>query len=294
MYREKSKVRIISVYCLFFFLIIVLCSCEGVYTIQGKVIAINGEPLPGVSVSSPEIYKHVITNARGVFTLRLTRQINKLEFMKSDYLPVIVPVPFGNTKTVTLPDIVLIPKPISPGVYLLNKDKNQYMPLNRGKIERTEISKGNHVPSIKASDVIQIKEDTISIYVFRLPQYDITLYRMKEYVSESVDSKTETKGDKSSKKTEDKDTIVQKEKKVWIPDEPVLVHTEFLSELDTNLFVLRPVNQLRPGMYCVNWRAFESPFPRMVDCFLFSIQENIDTEKPEQDNTLSEEQKKDK
>lgn len=273
MKRENFRFKT-DLYCFFFvFLCIFFVSCEGVYTVQGKVIAINGEPLPGVCVSSPETFRHVITNTKGNFIFRISKPISKLEFIKSDYLPYTVSLHLIDKKNIVLPDIFLTPKPFNPGVYFLNKEKNNYTPLVKGKIGRTEVEGKNSVPSVKISEIITIKDPILPIYVFRLPQYDLTLYQMKEYIS----TKDEEKINKKVEKTEEQPAGHNGEekigKKLWIPDRPILTHTEFLSEMDTTLFVLKPVNELKPGVYCVNWRAFEVPFPRINDCFLFSVEE---------------------
>jgi len=57
--------------------------------------------------------------------------------------------------------------------------------------------------------------------------------------------------------------------------------------MDTSLFVLKPVNELKPGVYCISWRAFEVPFPRMNDCFLFSIEEETKTDNSSDETTPS-------
>ncbi len=274
------------------FLYVFFTSCGGMYTIQGNVFAVNGEPLPGVCVSSPEIFNHVITNTKGNFVFRISKPINNLEFIKSDYLPYTVSLSFTDKKNITLPDIFLTPKPSTPGVYFLDKEKNNYMALIKGKIERTEIDKQNFVPSVKLNEVIQIKNFIPSIYVFRLPQYDLTLYQMKEYTPGKGEGKLSKKADKAEKQPVGQNANEKTEKRIWVPDKPILTHTEFLSEMDTSLFVLRPVNELKSGVYCINWRAFEVPFPRINDCFLFSIEEENKTDNPSNESTSSQDSNK--
>lgn len=294
MKRENLQIKKIVDCFLFIPIFIFLSSCEGVYTIQGKVFAINGEPLPGVCVSSPEIFSHVVTNTKGNFVFRFSKPISKLEFIKSDYLPFNISIRFAEKKYITLTDIFLTPKPSTPGVYFLDKAKNRYLPLIKAKIERTQIEKQNSVPSIKLSEITQIKDTFPQLYVFRLPQYDLTLYQMKEYIPNVNETKQDKKIDKTEKQSDEKDTLISKEKKIWIPDKPILTHTEFLSEMDTSLFLLKPVSELKPGVYCINWRAFEVPFPRMVECFLFSIEEEPKTSESHTEPTLSDMQKEDK
>lgn len=280
MKRENFHLKRV-VYFFYIFLCLLFTSCEGMYTVQGKVLAINGDPLPGVCVSSPEILKHDITNTKGNFVLRISKPISKLEFIKSDYLPSTVSLSFIDKKNITLPDMILTPKPSIPGVYFLDKEKNNYISLIKGKIEKTEIGKQNSVPSVKLNEIVQVKNRVPSIYIFRLPQYDLTIYQMKEYIL----NKDEGKVDKTGKQPTGQNVNEKTEKKIWIPDKPVLTHTEFLSEMDTSLFVLKPVNELKPGVYCVNWRAFEVPFPRMNDCFLFSIEEEAKIESSHDEST---------
>lgn len=294
MERENLQIRKVGNCFLFVSLFIFISSCEGIYTIQGKVFAINGEPLPGVCVSSPEIFSHVVTNTKGSFVFRLSKPISKLEFIKSDYLPFTVSVHFAEKKYITLTDIFLTPKPATPGVYFLDKEKNRYLPLIKGKIERTQIEKRNSVPSIKLSELTQIEDTFPKLYVFRLPQYDLTLYQMKEYTPKVDEIKSDKKMDKIEKQSDEKDTIVSKEKKIWIPDKPILTHTEFLSEMDTSLFLLKPVSELKAGVYCINWRAFEVPFPRISECFLFSIAEEPKANESSEESASSDTKKEDK
>lgn len=269
-------------YCLLSILLSVfLFSCKGVYTIQGKVLAINGEPLPGVCVSSPEILEYTVTNARGTFVLHLHQPVSTLEFIKSDYLPYTVSLHSMSKDKINLPEIFLTPKPFVPGVYFLEKEKNRYIPFTKGKIERIQVANQNFVPSIKLKDLISTFDTYPSIYIFRLPQYDITVYQMKEYQSKKEES-SDKKMEKSAKKTGEEHKTEQPAEKIVVPDAPILVHTELLSEADTSLFVVKPVNELKPGIYCVNWRAFESLFPRINDCFLFEVKSNTIS-----DNSLS-------
>lgn len=286
MIRENFQIKRILCYFFYLSLCILSISCEGGYTIQGNVFAINGEPLPGVCVSSPEIFKYVITNTKGNFVFCISKPINKLEFMKSDYLPYTVSLSFTDRKNITLQSIILTPKPSTPGVYFLNKEKNNYIPLIKGKIEKTEIEKQNSIPSVKLNEITTIKKTSPSIYIFRLPQYDVTLYQMKEYIpNNKYGDKSKDKTDKPSVRESLKE---EKEKKIWVPDKPILTHAEFLSEIDTSLFVLRPIDELKSGIYCVNWRAFEVPFPRMNDCFLFSIEEEQKIDDIHNESTPSE------
>ncbi|MGC8846668.1 MAG: hypothetical protein ACP5QY_12545 [Candidatus Hydrogenedens sp.] len=293
MKRGNQKKRKVVNSFLFISLLLFLASCEGIYTIQGKVFAINGEPLPGVCVSSPEIFSHVITNAKGSFVFRFSKPISKLEFIKSDYLPFTISLHFSEKKYITLTDIFLTPKPSSPGVYFLDKEKNRYLPLIKGKIERTQFQKRNSVPSIKLSEIVHIRDTFPQLYVFRLPQYDITLYQMKEYTTGADETKPDKNSDKKEKQSAEKDTEVSKERKIWIPDKPILTYAEFLSEQDTSLFLFKPVSELKPGVYCVNWRAFEVPFPGMSECFLFSVEEEQKAEESSAKTPLSDTKKED-
>ncbi|HOQ31411.1 MAG TPA: hypothetical protein PLA12_02755 [Candidatus Hydrogenedens sp.] len=294
MERENLLIKEVLNCFLFISLLIFLSSCEGIYTIQGKVFAINGEALPGVCVSSPEIFSHVVTNTKGSFVFRLSKPISKLEFIKSDYLPFTVSIHFAEKKYITLTDIFLTPKPSTPGVYFLDNAKNRYLPLIKGKIERTQIEKQNSVPSIKLSEITQVKDTFPKLYVFRLPQYDVTMYQMKEYVPKVDEMKSDKKVDKTEKQSDGKDTPVPQERKIWIPDKPVLTHTKFLSEMDTSLFLLKPVSELKPGVYCINWRAFEMPFPRISECFLFSIVEESEIKESSTEPATSDTKKEEK
>ncbi|HOK08776.1 MAG TPA: hypothetical protein PLT82_04970 [Candidatus Hydrogenedens sp.] len=254
-------------------LLIVLCigivSCEGRYVISGKVFATNGEPLPGVSISSPETLDYTITNTKGEFVYRLQKPISKIEFIKSDYLPMQITVDSWQEKKITLPNIVLTSKPSISGVYFFDERNNRYIPLFKNKIERIQIDTNNSIPAIKMNMPITIETTKPRVFVFRMPQYELSLYKMKKYIQDKEEvkkNKTEEKEKKSSN-----ENVSEEERYIWIPDEPILVSTEFLSELDTSLFVVKPVDDLKTGVYCINWRAFEVPFPRINDSYLFSV-----------------------
>ena len=277
---NKTRIWVgVKSYCFFVLCFLFFSSCEVPYVVKGKVLTINDEPLPGVSVSSPETLKHVITDAKGDFVFYLQKPVNTLEFLKSDYLPMKVPITGWKETNAFSIKISLTPKPLAPGIYLLERNKNRYVPLVKGRVERIQIEEKNYIPAIKLEEPLHIKDVSLCLYVYRLPQYDLTLYKMKKYESKKRDVKENTKEDKKNDETVQKKTPKQDNKEIWIPDEPVLIHTEFLSELDPSLFVLKPINELKPGVYCVNWRAFEVPFPRMNDGFLFTVEET-QVEKP--------------
>lgn len=263
----------IKTYYFFILCLIYLSSCQMPYIIKGKVLAINGEPLPGVSVSSPETLQHVITDAKGEFVFTTRKPVKSLEFIKSDYLPVKVPITGWTDTNAFNVEISLTPKPIAPGIYLLEEDKNRYIPLSKGKVERIQIEEKNSIPAIKLKEPLRIEEVSPRLFVYRLPQYDLTLYKMTELEEKKNTEKENKKENKEESKDIQEEIREQDNKKIWIPNEPILTHAEFLTELDPSLFVVKPINELKPGVYCLNWRAFEVPFPRMNDCFLFTVEE---------------------
>ncbi|HOV32163.1 MAG TPA: hypothetical protein PLX23_02215 [Candidatus Hydrogenedens sp.] len=272
--KKNRKCIRVKIYCFFISCLLFFFSCEVAYVVKGKVLTINGEPLPGVSVSSPETLKHVITDAKGDFVLYLQKPVNTLDFLKSDYLPMKVPITGWKETNAFSIKISLTPKPIAPGIYLLEENKNRYVPLSKGKVERIQIEEKNSIPAIKLKEPLHIKDIYPRLFVYRLPQYDLTLYKMTEYKEEEKDIiKEKKKRDKEENKDIQKETQEQDDKIILIPDEPILIHTEFLTELEPSLFVVRSINELKPGVYCLNWRAFEVPFPRMNDCFLFVLEE---------------------
>lgn len=250
---------------------LLLLGCEGIYVIQGKVCALNGEPLPGVSISNPHILNHTITNSRGEYTLRITKPINMVQFIKSDYLIVQVPIDSWSSKRIVLDTVMMMPKPTSTGIFVFNEKKCWYTPLTRSKVEKIPVDNNNFTVGVRIANPVKVESSLLNLYGYGFPSYNISCYQLKEYVP-SVES--EKKDDKKEKKKEnpvDKQDNSGLVRKIYIPKEPILIYTEFVSDLDRSLYKIKSVNELKSGMYCINWGVFENLYSQITEVFVFEV-----------------------
>lgn len=254
--------RMVVVVCVLF-----LSSCNIVlFRIEGQVVDLNGEPLPGVCVTSQQTSDYAITDAMGKFYFTLRKPVTKLKFLKSDYLPVEIEIPHFKNNRVDVGRITLTLKPFLTGVYYYDKSLRRYVMLSFSQAKRLKLDDNNLFPSLELNDIVQVKVSPLILYIYRMPYYDIKMYRLKlvDVRASGID------GDKSGDKSK-VEAGKAENTQVLVPDRPVIVHTRFLSPIDNSLFILEPLDNLDEGYYCINWGAFETPYPKIVDNYLFRV-----------------------
>jgi len=247
--------------------ILFFASCNLIlFRVEGVVVDFNGEPLPGVCVASPDTSDYAITDANGKFYFTSRKPISKIEFIKSDYLPIQVEIPKYIENKVNLGKVTLILKPFSSGVYFYDKSQKRYVMLSYSQVKRVKLDENNILPGVALDDIVQVKSSPISFYVHRMPHYDIKMYKLK-----GVEVKVRGSPEDASKNKSEKDKPMDGTIQVLVPDRPVMVHTQFISTIDSSLFLLEPLDDLSEGFYCINWGAFETPFPKVIDNYLFKV-----------------------
>ncbi len=248
--------------------VLFLSSCDIVlFRIEGQVVDLNGEPLPGVCVTPQQTSDYAITDAMGKFYFTLRKPVTKLKFLKSDYLPVEIEIPHFKNNRVDVGRITLTLKPFSAGVYYYDNSLGRYVMLSFSQAKRIKLDDNSLLfPSLELNEIVQVRVSPLILYIYRMPYYDIKMYRLKV-----VDIRaSRVGGDKSGYKSK-VEAGKAEGTQVLIPDKPIIVHTRFISSIDNSLFILEPLDNLDEGYYCVNWGAFETPFPKIVDNYLFRV-----------------------
>lgn len=245
--------------------VLLLCACEvRLYRIEGEVVDLNNEPLPGVCISSSQTSDYAITDAKGKFYFTTRKPITKIELIKSDYLPIQIELNQFQNNKINLGKVTLTLKPFIPGVYYFDETLRKYIMLSYSQVKRVKFEEGTFLPSVTLDNVVKISSSTPIFYVYRMPYYDIKLYKMRlreVKVKESSDEKS-------------KDRAEGKDLQFLVPEQPQIVHTRFISTIDNSLFIIEPLKELEAGYYCINWGAFETPFPKILDGYLFEYVPN--------------------
>ncbi|MCX8065137.1 MAG: carboxypeptidase-like regulatory domain-containing protein [Candidatus Hydrogenedentes bacterium] len=253
------------------FFSLLLASCEMViFRIEGEVVDINGEPLPGVCVSSSQTFDYAITDAKGKFYFTSLKPVSKIDLIKSDYLPIRIELTQMQNAKVNLGKITLVLKPFTQGVYYYDRLSKRYIMLSYSQVKRVKFEENIFLPSVARNEIVKVKVSPLTLYVYKMPHYDVKLYRMK-----LVDLKIDKSGEGKLKDKTEK----EEQSQVFVPDEPVMVHTRFISMVDNTLFIIEPLRELEPGYYCINWGAFETPFPKIPDNYLFEYEDESNEEK---------------
>lgn len=220
--------------------------------IEGKVVDIRGEALPGVAVSVAGTHYQALTTARGEYSVRFRPGDVALEFAKSGYtsgrLESTVPEP----RVSTAPDVVLWPLPPHAGVFILDNYRYQAAKSLEPQLRRTR-NMGEVYCTTRWPDY-QTKDRTPVILCHNMPAYGLRLSRLE--LVEIMLQEEEAGADTLS---------------VWKHRLAIPVAVEPVDEPARLLLQVRLGQPLEPGTYAVHWGALEGitrPEPRI---FLFSV-----------------------
>ncbi len=207
------------------------------HVIQGKVLDVKGEALPGVAVEARSTGYQALTDGLGQYRIPYQPGDVTLDFSKTGYTPGILQLKVDTQRHVEATPVSLWPLPEGRGVYLF--EKYQYIRTDfvipepyRNKRDASVVY---GVP--RASDV-QTTNNEPMIICYGLQPYDAKLTRMElREVEPDIGERME------------------KALRVWAAAGDLPITYETIDEPEKHLFHIKPVKPLEYGSYAVHWGA---------------------------------------
>ncbi len=225
--------------------------------IEGQVLDIQGEPLPGVAVRVEENEKVAVTNALGAYRLASGAQPGDdclLQFYKTGYTSGRLQLTVqGKMRTPAAP-VELWPLPASRGVYLYEDYKyNAATPIEREEYR----SKGRGtVYGINRSGDCATENTEPLIICYKMPKYDVRLSKLQ---SNDV-------------------TLWKKDQeigafKLWTEQGTVPFERVQIDAIDELLMAIKIRRPLDEGVYAVHWGvlAGQSASEQRLHCFSVEV-----------------------
>jgi len=231
---------------------LLLGGCEQVATLRGKVLDIQGQRLPGVSITVPG-GPTTTTDAHGEYALRVAPASLHIDFHKTGYTGGWLEIDIASTTVVQADDIQLWPLPESKGVYLFQDFR--YTALDRTEPKRYLLPGNRNVFGVMRAPVLSTTLTTPLLIAHRLPTYDVRAHRIeKTQASLPTASSTTTPGET-----------------IWAPTEEIPIIAAPIDEPERQLVDLRFDRPLLPGDYAIHWGAFEGFTTTDTRAFLLHI-----------------------
>lgn len=257
-------------------LLVLLAGCERPVVIQGKVVDIHGEALPGVAVTVRGTEYEAVTDGLGAYSLSCAPGTLTLDVMKTGYTQGVLQVEAKDRIAVDVRDAVLWPLPGRKGVYLFENFK--YREATRAEPKRYVAPDGKPVFAVKKDPELETQtplggertEGTPLLICFKQPDYDVALHRMCRMEVTLPQQRAPAPVQPGS--AEAPAPPVEKET-VSAPADRVACLVIPIDEQDKLLLEVRPMAPLSPGVYAVHWGALEGHTATDPYVFLFRVAE---------------------
>lgn len=236
-------------------------------TIEGKVVDVSGEALPGVAVQVRDTPYQALTDAHGRYAIAYSPGEVVLDFMKSGYTPARLELDATGSEEIVARDVEMWRLPRDSGVYEFHE--YLYEPFDNVKAERYAATDRNTILyGSKRKEVSAVSGSQPMIIAYRTPDYNVRLYRLKllEMMHES---------------SEQERTKIE----AWVPSGAVPVTVVPIDEPERLLLHLRYDGALEPGRYAVHWGALDGETSLDSRVYLFEVPEPPDDEAGEDQDT---------
>ena len=237
-------------------------------TLEGVVVDIKGETLPGVAVTVQGSNHQALTNVLGTYKLTLPAGTHLLFFHKSGYTPGRFEITLPASGKVSAQPVTLWCLPPANGVFLY--DNYRYRATRGVEREIFLAQDGNLLYGTIKFDPDHPEspytENSVpKLICFNMPRAGVTLHRFerKEIVLEDVRQGTPVK--------------------IWLPADAIPAELIAIDEPEGLLQQIRINQPLEPGVYAVHWGAFDSAEKKDPRMFLFSVRPNRTTHAKEND-----------
>lgn len=231
--------------------LLLLGGCEQSATLRGKVFDIQGQRLPGVSITVPG-GAATTTDARGEYVLRVAPASLHLDFHKTGYTGGWLELEVATTTVVQVDDLQLWPLPESKGVYLFQDFR--YTALDRTEPKRYVLAGNRNIFGVMRAPILSTPLTTPLLIAHRLPSYDVRAHRI-----EKMQASLPTAGPGAPGET------------IWAPVEEIPITASPIDEPERQLVDLRFLRPLVPGDYAIHWGAFEGFTTTDTRAFLLHV-----------------------
>jgi len=251
-----SRNRFLS---LFAFLSVLGTSGCNAAVIEGTVVDIKGEPLPGVAVTIAGHNRQALTNALGVYKLTVNPGTYMFSFDKSGYTPGRFEIEVSTQKKITARTVTLWCLPPGNGVFLY--DNYRYRATRAVERETFLAQDGRLLyGTIKFDpdhpDSISTKNNQPVLLCYNMPRSGVFLHRLERSEIILEDSRTGTAV------------------RIWLPVESLPAELLAIDEPEGLLQQVHFDHPLKPGVYAVNWGAFEGAAGNDPRMYIFSVLAN--------------------
>jgi hypothetical protein len=227
------------------------------------VVDIMGHALPGVAVSVFGSEEEAVTDALGQYRLRCAPGNIRVDLMKTGYTPGRLLFEEPTARNVEARQAVLWPLPTSKGVFFF--EDGRYRDLTRAVAESFRDESGQPLWALKKSPQARTAEPMPFLVGFRVPGYDVGLYKMTRTEAEAANVAGAASGIKYP---------------VWVPETTHAILAAPIDEPDRLLTEFRVAEPLEPGAYAVHWGALDGyrSTEEMVFFFRVVSQEELEGE----------------
>lgn len=227
----------------------VLASCDRAI-LEGTVVDVQGEGLPGVSVHIEGSDRETVTNAHGEYRVRHKTDSLILSFAKTGYTPGRLALEARTPEIIQVTRMELWRLPPRPGVFLY--ENHRYSEADTVEPSQFFLKNGTMAYATpRLADTVST-QDLPLIICFKTPRYDARLSRLSE-----VEARMGVGG-------------VQKHA-VWAPVGTLPAALIPIDEAERMLLQLRLEGPLEEGVYAVHWGALEGRKDLEKRIFLFRV-----------------------
>lgn len=226
--------------------------CEQTATVKGAALDIQGQRLPGVSVTVPNGGPAASTDALGEYTLRVAPGSLHLDFHKTGYTAGWLELNVPGTTIIQADNIQLWPLPESKGVYLFQDFR--YSPLDRSEPKRYLDKNNRNIFGLMRAPQASTPNTAPLIIAYKLPTYDVQAHRIEKMQAALPTASASAPGET-----------------VWAPVEEIRVIASPIDEPDRQLIDLRFERPLEPGDYAIHWGALQGFTTNDPRAFLLHI-----------------------
>lgn len=220
--------------------------------IEGTVLDVKGEALPGVVVTAEETGNQALTNTLGRYKVPYQPGTVILTFFKTGYTPGRLELDIDRFRPVQARPVRLWPLPPQKGVYLY--ENHRYRSITPVMPDRFEQPDGTVLYGTTKWADVETYDTARLVLCHKMPPYGVRVHRMDliELAVEQAEGSTET--------TE-----------VWAPARPIPVEVVPIDQVEALLTELRFDASLEPGFYAVDWGALSGDASRDKHMFFFGI-----------------------
>lgn len=204
--------------------------------IEGIVVNVQGERLPGVAVRVAGTDYNALTNALGEYKIAYSPGDVRLEYFKSGYTAEAQGLKIAERAPVAAEPVQMWRLPAAAGVYLF--EDFRYKDVTRVEPKRYYLEDGEAVYGTERAPLLRTDNLSPEIVAYNLPRYDARISRLIETPA------------KRTAVTEDVTSI-------WAEAGTTRPQVSPVTEDDADLLRIVLDDALEPGVYAVHWGALD-------------------------------------